>query len=245
MHQTTWRGPPFLKVERSRPLQAAAAVPPRGCPPPAPCTPVQPCRVLRARPRPRPCPWPSLPPRRLQDQRGPAGGRRRAAGRAAAVPRGARPGRARGAGALESGAPAFARLQLQREQRIPTRVVSSRLSRMQWTAATTFPTLATAQFLGVRLPSGTDPNWYLEGAPVSRDEPAGRGGARAPGAATHAARWLLGQSRATGRRGRLAAKQTAAKRAALFSSCPRPSRRATCWVWCCSRTAPPAPRWCT
>ena len=38
----------------------------------------------------------------------------------------------------------------------------------QWAASTTFPSLAPAQFLGVRLPAGTDDNYYIEGAPVRR-----------------------------------------------------------------------------
>lgn len=38
---------------------------------------------------------------------------------------------------------------------------------LQWTASLSFPTQAPGQSLMVRLPSGTDPNYYVQGAPVS------------------------------------------------------------------------------
>lgn len=117
-------------LQTSQPREQAAGQP-RGRPPPAPsaCTPrthAPLAPLCSGSPPPHSC--------RRQGQRGTAGGGFAAAGSAAAVSRGARPGRARGAGALWSveAAPAAARLRTRsRLSPGPTRPAASALAKRQ------------------------------------------------------------------------------------------------------------------
>ena len=106
---------------------------------------------------------------------------------------------------------------------------------LQWTAALSLPTRASGESLTIRVPGGTDPNFYVQGAPV-----------RGQGADSSLCTRCCGLVDQAG-----GVVMPAAVPARLLLATPRslpppsPPLRATCWESCCWLTCPPAaaPLW--
>lgn len=225
---------------------------------PAACL-LQPPVVLYQPRLPAPPAGPSLPPwRRVQPDGRCAGGRPAAAGGGAAVPRGAGPGPEPDQGALGRRWRLPASLPL-RKARACVQAAGGAADGWvalrsgcqpgwplllqaphpclfgtcgggaQWSDSLTLPTLAAGQVLGVRLPTATSPNYFLEGAQV------GRVGSRLARQPLHCLMPNGGFCFPATCRNGLGAR-------------PSPHslhRRATCWAPSCSPTSPPAALWWT
>lgn len=102
---------------------------------------------------------------------------------------------------------------------------------LQWTAALSLPTRAPGESLTIRVPGGTDPNFYVQGAPV-------RGQSAGSSLRMRCCR-LADQAELVVMRAPVPAR--------LLPDTPLPPCRfrATCWELCCWLTCPPAaaPLW--